>query len=104
MHYFLGEREHRPSWGPHNLSFYIMKIQPILTSIFKQSLSILNETRGSAKLREKKECKNSEYDQEITQSQTADKPTAPQGRDTQQPRDRRKINQAKQAALSSLPR
>ena len=34
----------------------------------------------------------SEYDQEITQSQTADKPTVPQGRATQQSRDTRKTN------------
>ena len=36
--------------------------------------------------------KNSKYDQEITQSQTADKPMAPRGRATQQPRDTRKTN------------
>ena len=30
-----------------------------------------------------------EYDQEIPQSQTTDKPTASRGRDTQQPRDTR---------------
>ena len=34
--------------------------------------------------------KNSEYDQEIPQSRTADKPVAPQGRVTQQSRDTRK--------------
>ena len=34
----------------------------------------------------------SEYDQEIPQSQTADKPTAPGGRATQQSRDTRKTN------------
>ena len=34
--------------------------------------------------------KNSEYDQEIPQSQTADKPIAPRGRATQQSRDTRK--------------
>ena len=33
-----------------------------------------------------------EYDQEIPQSQTADKPTAPRGRATQQSRDTRKTN------------
>ena len=33
--------------------------------------------------------KNSEYDQEIPQSQTADKPMAPRGRATQQSRDTR---------------
>ena len=41
-----------------------------------------------------------EYDQEILQSQTADKPMAPRGRATQQPQDARKTNQAKQPALS----
>ena len=35
---------------------------------------------------------NSEYDQEIPQSQTADKPMAPRGRATQQSRDTRKTN------------
>ena len=48
--------------------------------------------------------KVSEYDQEIPQSQTADKPTAPRGRATQPPRDTRKTNQAKQPALSSPSR
>ena len=43
----------------------------------------------------------SEYDQKIPQSQTADKPMAPRGRDTKQSRDTRKTNQAKQPALSS---
>ena len=38
----------------------------------------------------KKNIKNSEYDQEIPQSQTADKPMVPQGRATQQPQDNRK--------------
>ena len=36
--------------------------------------------------------KNSEYDPEIPQSQTADKPMAPRGRATQTPRDVRKTN------------
>ena len=34
----------------------------------------------------------SEYDQEIPQAQTADKPKAPRGRATQQSRDTRKTN------------
>ena len=34
----------------------------------------------------------SEYDQEIPQTQTADKPMAPRGRATQQSRDTRKTN------------
>ena len=42
----------------------------------------------------------SEYGQEITQSKTADNPMAPRGRATQQSRDTRKTNQAKQPALS----
>ena len=42
----------------------------------------------------------SEYDQEIAQSQTADKPTVPRGRATQQSRDTRKTNLTKQPALS----
>ena len=46
----------------------------------------------------------SEYDQEILQSQTADKPMPPRGRATQQSRDTRKTNQAKQPALSSPSR
>ena len=41
-----------------------------------------------------------EYDQEILQSQTADKLMAPQGRSTEQSRDTRKTNLAKQSALS----
>ena len=45
----------------------------------------------------------SQYDQEIPQSQTADKPMAPRGRATQPPRDTRKTNQAKQPALSLFP-
>ena len=36
--------------------------------------------------------KVSEHDQEIPQSQTADKPMAPRGRATQQSRDTRKTN------------
>ena len=35
------------------------------------------------------------FDQEIPQSQTADKPMAPKGRATEQSRDIRKTNQAK---------
>ena len=45
----------------------------------------------------------SEYDQEIPQSQTADKPMAPQGNATQS-RDTIKTNHAKQPALSSPSR
>ena len=44
---------------------------------------------------------NSEHDQEIPQSQTADKPVAPRGRVTQQSRDTRKTNKARQPALIS---
>ena len=44
--------------------------------------------------------KVSEYDQEITQSQTADKPMPSRGRATQQSRYTRKTNKAKQPALS----
>ena len=43
----------------------------------------------------------SEYDQEIQQSQTADKPMASWGRAKQHPRDARKTNKVKQPALSS---
>ena len=45
--------------------------------------------------------KNSEYDQEVPQSQTADQPRDWRGRATQQSRDTSKTNQAKQPALSS---
>ena len=45
--------------------------------------------------------KNSEYDQEIPQSQIADKPVALQGRATQQSQDTRRTNKAKQSAFSS---
>ena len=48
--------------------------------------------------------RNSEYDQEIPQSQPADKPNVPQGRATEQSRDTRKTNQAKQPAFSSPSR
>ena len=48
--------------------------------------------------------KNSEYDQEIPQSQTADKLMAWRGRVTLQSGDNRKTNTAKQPALSSLSR
>ena len=44
--------------------------------------------------------KNSKYDQEIPQSQTADNPKAPPGRATQPSRDTRETNKAKQPALS----
>ena len=43
-------------------------------------------------LKQKKIYKNSEYDQEIPQLQSAVKPTAPRGRATQQSRDTRKTN------------
>ena len=46
----------------------------------------------------------SEYNQEIPQPQTADKPMALRGRATQQSRDTRKTNKAKQPALSSPSR
>ena len=45
----------------------------------------------------------SEYDQEIPQSQKADKPVASRGRAMHQPPDTRKTNKAKQTALSLLP-
>ena len=45
-----------------------------------------------------------EYDQEVPQSQTADKPMAPGGRATQQSRDTRETNKAKQPASSSQSR
>ena len=43
--------------------------------------------------------KNSEFEQEIPQPPTADRPMAPQGRATQPSRETRKTNQAKQPAL-----
>ena len=46
--------------------------------------------------------KNSEYDQEILQSQTADKPMAPPERATQQSRDTRKTK-FQQSNQLSLP-
>ena len=46
----------------------------------------------------------SEYDKEIPQLQTADKPMAPRGRATQPSRKTRKTSQAKQLALSSPSR
>ena len=46
----------------------------------------------------------SEYDQDIPQSQNADKPIAPRGRATQPSLDTRKTNEAKQPALSSSSR
>ena len=48
--------------------------------------------------------KNNEYAQEIPQSQTTDKPMAPQGRSIQPSQDTRKTNSAKQPALSSPSR
>ena len=48
--------------------------------------------------------KNSEYDQEISQSQTADKSVASWGRATQHSQDTRKTSKAKQPALSSPSR
>ena len=48
--------------------------------------------------------KVSGYDQEIPQSQTADKPMAPPGRATQLSRDTRKTNEAKQPAFPSPSR
>ena len=45
-----------------------------------------------------------QYDQEIPQSQTADKPEALRGRATQQSRDTRKADKANQSALSSTSR
>ena len=44
--------------------------------------------------------KNSVYDQEIPQSQTADSPIAPRGRATQPSRDTRKTNESKHPANS----
>ena len=46
----------------------------------------------------------SEYDQEIPQPQTADKPMAPRGRITQPSQDTRKTNLTKHSALSSPSR
>ena len=44
---------------------------------------------------------NSEYDQEIPHSHTADNPVAPQRRAAETSRDTRKTNKAKQSALST---
>ena len=46
----------------------------------------------------------SEYDQDVPQSQTADKPMAPRGIATQQSLDTSMANKAKQPALSSQSR
>ena len=48
--------------------------------------------------------KNGENDQEIPQSQTADKPKVSSGRATQQSRDTMKTNNEKQPGLSSPSR
>ena len=45
----------------------------------------------------------SKYDQEIPQSQTADKPMAPRGRATYQSRDTRKTNKLGNATSSIYP-
>ena len=45
--------------------------------------------------------KNSEYDQEIPESQTADKPMTPRGRATQSLLDTRKTNQARDVLSDS---
>ena len=50
------------------------------------------------------QCIQKEYDQEIPQSQTADKPMALRGRATQQTRDTRKTNKKQQPALPSTSR
>ena len=44
----------------------------------------------------------SEYDEEIAQSQTADKPVASRGRATQQSRDTRKTNKLSKASSSQM--
>ena len=69
------------------------------------SIPGLNYASGvQAKLHIKSAFKTSEYYPEIPQSQTADKPVASWGRATQQSRDTRKTNKAKQPALSSPSR
>ena len=45
--------------------------------------------------------RNSDYGQEIPQSQTADNPMTPQGKATQQSQDTRKTNLTMQSALYS---
>ena len=59
-------------------------------SRFKQRNKLCIPQRAKDKTR--MDTKNSEYDQEIPQSQTADKPMATQERATQQIRDTRKTN------------
>ena len=64
----------------------------------------INKMHGFVVIRCDYRKKVSEYDQEIPQSQTADKLMAPRGRATQQSRDISKTNQAKQPALPSPSR
>ena len=64
--------------------------------IFERCPRILPPTQT----RDRDPKKISQYDQEIPQSQTTDKPMAPRGRATQQLRDTRKKNYEKQPYLS----
>ena len=76
-----------------------------MLNVYKVSERLQNNVSlKNSKIFYEKCIKNSEYDQEIPQSQTADNPVASRGRAAQPSRDTRKTNQAKQSALSSPSR
>ena len=74
---------HHPITGQRNASCLISNIKVLTGYMLEQ----FGSRSGSEFF-----VKNSEYDQKIPQSQTEDKPMAPQGRATQPSRDTRKTN------------
>ena len=65
-----------------------------LEGFLEKSLKINHalKSTGKSRIGREKPLKNSKYDQEIPQSQTADNPVAPRGRAAQPSRDTRKTN------------
>ena len=71
---------------------FVWEVLPMFIVIFLFRVRKPSSSRVSVHSKNKKNIKplyfqNSEYDQDIPQSQTADKPMAPRGRATQQSRD-----------------
>ena len=96
MHFFLGALRVKNEIynnikydGIRELNYFY-----IVRNVYVPTYLIVWESDATSKI-------VSEYDQQIPQSQTADKHIAPRGRATQQSLDTMKTNKAKQPALSS---
>ena len=81
-----------PSFSPGNLFIILFQSTKSEPTTKKLAVKVLVVIVFDISVLEVFSVQNSEYDQEIPQSQTADNPLAPRGRATQPSRDTRKTN------------